>query len=142
MSLFNSSMIGLLFSLFTGTGVGVLLAWYVLPSGRNNQRMQEQLKAAEEKLERYQEDVREHFSKTSNLVNDLTSTYHQLHEHLSMGAYILGNHSLSNDSLRLRDLHFPEFGLTDDSEEPAARLNYSSISLDKKDVLSIEESYA
>jgi uncharacterized membrane-anchored protein YhcB (DUF1043 family) len=140
MELQNYPLIAHLLTFAVGIGVGLLVAWFVLPSGRQSKRLQEQLEATEEKLVRYQDDVREHFSKTSNLVNELTNTYHNLHEHLSLGAYMLGKHSLSNESMRLRDLHFPE--LTEQEQAASSRLNYSSISLDKKDVLSIEESYA
>jgi len=141
MLLKNSGILGFIITFIMGIGVGVLFAWFVLPIGRHGKRLQEQLKATEEKLTRYQNDVQEHFAKTADLINQLTITYHSLHEHLSVGAYTLGNNSLSNESVRLRDLEFPQFELAEKVDPSLQRLHYTSISLDKKDALSIEESY-
>lgn len=137
--------LGFLITLIVGAGCGILLSWFgFLGLGRQGKQMQEQLRATEEKLEHYQQDVHTHFSKTADLINQLTNTYHSLHEHLSIGAYTLGNHSLSNDAIRLRDLTFPQLGLTERKEEEnsARQLDYTNIPLDNPDTTSNEESYA
>ncbi|MGH1461043.1 MAG: YhcB family protein [Neptuniibacter sp.] len=71
-------------ALFVGAVIGYLMG---RSGGSNNQaEIAAQLEDTKKELEEYKEEVTAHFEKTSELVNDLTNSYKDVHEHLATGA--------------------------------------------------------
>lgn len=137
-----SSKIAFFLTFLLGAGIGALVVRFLLPN-QQTKRLEQQLQATEEKLARYQEEVHSHFVKTSDLINNLTATYRDLHEHLSVGAYMLAQQSLPSEIAQLRTLHFPELAQHEAQEVIEPHLPYTSVSLDQKDASTKkEESYA
>ncbi len=69
--------------------VGAVIGFLMGRSGGNNNRQQElseQLESTQKELESYKEQVTGHFEKTAALVNNLTQSYQDVHEHLAKGA--------------------------------------------------------
>ncbi len=72
--------------------VGMLLGFLFGKNGSNASRemkLADELDQAQRELSRYREEVNEHFSKTAELVNGLTSQYQKVHEHLANSAETL-----------------------------------------------------
>jgi uncharacterized protein len=59
------------------------------------QDLETRLQSAEEQLKVYQQEVSEHFLETSRLVNQLTQSYKEVHEHLADSALKLSNPEIS-----------------------------------------------
>ncbi len=72
-------------ALIIGTALGLLIA-----RGNSGSRSQaaliEELNEARQELEDYKIEVSTHFAKTADLVNNLTSSYREVHQHLSTSA--------------------------------------------------------
>lgn len=87
-----------LLCLLTGAGVTatVLYAFRAQLLGRN---LEQRLHHAETSLQGYQRDVAEHFAQTSQLVNNLTQSYREVHEHLASGALKLATPAISREIL-------------------------------------------
>lgn len=68
-----------------GGGVG-----FIVSRARNSdtrvRELEEHLKSLQGKYDHYQEAVTQHFSTSAQLVNNLTSSYREVHEHLVRGA--------------------------------------------------------
>ncbi len=82
-------VIGLV-ALFVGFGAGLLFA----RKGANPEREQElndQVLQSKKELDEYREQVNQHFEQTAALVNQLTESYRQVHQHLAGGAQQLAN---------------------------------------------------
>jgi len=85
-----------LLSLIIGLIIGSTLSR--LLSGKNKQlrTLSEDLKQKNNELQRYQQNVTEHFIKTSELVNNLTQSYKEVHQHLAASAMTLTNSDISS----------------------------------------------
>ena len=69
--------------------VGGIIGFLFGRSGAGNSRqaeLAEQLQTTRNELENYKEDVANHFEKTAELVNNLTNSYQDVHQHLAGGA--------------------------------------------------------
>ncbi|WP_299180941.1 DUF1043 family protein [uncultured Neptuniibacter sp.] len=69
--------------------IGAVIGFLMGRSGGNNNRQTEltqQLEDTRQELESYKSEVAEHFEKTASLVNDLTNSYKDVHQHLAEGA--------------------------------------------------------
>lgn len=84
---------------------GALIGYLMGRSGDNSgqQKLVNQLNEAQQELSEYKEQVNGHFEKTAELVNNLTESYREVHQHLALGSESLckGEHSpaqLDNDS--------------------------------------------
>jgi uncharacterized membrane-anchored protein YhcB (DUF1043 family) len=62
--------------------------------------MAERLQEAEQELSSYRDDVTKHFTETSRLVNNLTQSYRDVHEHLASSAMKLTNPAISQQFTR------------------------------------------
>ncbi|MBR9866231.1 MAG: YhcB family protein [Oceanospirillales bacterium] len=80
-------------ALLAGTLIGYLMG----RSGdtSSQQKLVDQLNEAQRDLSEYKEKVNGHFEKTAELVNNLTESYKQVHQHLAQGSETLcmGEHS-------------------------------------------------
>ncbi len=88
---------GLICSLL-GAGLGVLIA-YVFRTKILGHDLEQRLHETESSMQGYQRDVAEHFSQTSQLVNNLTHAYREVHEHLANGALKLATPAISREIL-------------------------------------------
>lgn len=69
--------------------VGAVIGFLMGRSGGGAQRqaeLAEKLESTQKELDSYKEEVTEHFEKTAALVNNLTNSYKDVHEHLATGA--------------------------------------------------------
>ena len=76
---------------------GALIGYLMGRSGDNSgqQKLVDQLNEAQQELSEYKEQVNGHFEKTADLVNNLTESYREVHQHLAQGSENLckGAHS-------------------------------------------------
>ncbi|MDP2226787.1 MAG: DUF1043 family protein [Moraxellaceae bacterium] len=73
--------------------------------------LEEHMTSLQEKYDRYQESVTEHFSTSAQLVNALTTSYREVHRHLQQGAQTLcadtRRHGSSNPGNAFISLEMP-----------------------------------
>lgn len=84
-----------LISLTVGCVIGVLLTRSFHPQEKYNRDLEQRLQQAEEKMSDYQQEVTEHFAQTSQLVNNLTQSYKDVHEYLANSALKLTTADIS-----------------------------------------------
>lgn len=95
---FSAVVITGLICLLAGAGLGVAVA-YIFRAKILGRDLEQRLHQAENSLQGYQRDVAEHFAQTSQLVNNLTSAYREVHEHLASGALKLATPAISRQIL-------------------------------------------
>jgi uncharacterized protein len=95
---FSAIVITGLICLLAGAGLGVLIA-FIFRAKILGHDLEQRLHEAEGSLQGYQRDVAEHFSQTSQLVNNLTHAYREVHEHLASGALKLATPAISRQIL-------------------------------------------
>jgi len=66
--------------------VGLVIGGLFMYFSQVGKKSENSVKAVEEKLENYQQDVETHFAKTADLIDNLTGSYQQVFEHLSESA--------------------------------------------------------
>ena len=66
-----------------GLVVGAIIMYFASGSSRNEE---EKIAQVEKKLNKYQQDVVQHFETTADLVDDLTQSYKKVFDHLSVSA--------------------------------------------------------
>lgn len=69
---------------------GIWLGRYTAPGVEKARALEQERDEARAELQRYREDVRNHFEKTAHLFNQVTTGYRQLYEHLAEGSERLG----------------------------------------------------
>lgn len=87
-----------LISLLAGAGLGAFLL-YLFRAQVYSRELEQRLHEAENSLKSYQRDVVEHFAQTSQLVNNLTQSYRDVHEHLANSALKLATPAISRQIL-------------------------------------------
>lgn len=90
-------------ALIVGGAVGAVLVKSLHPQEQQNREMETRLENAENKLVDYQQEVSEHFAETSQLVNNLTQSYKDVHEHLANSALNLTNPDISRQLIDAGD---------------------------------------
>jgi len=95
---FSALVITGLLCLLSGAAIGAVVL-YVFRTQILGRDLEQRLHEAESSLQGYQRDVAEHFSQTSQLVNNLTSAYREVHEHLADGALKLATPAISRKIL-------------------------------------------
>ncbi|MGD8174611.1 YhcB family protein [Marinimicrobium sp. ARAG 43.8] len=88
-----------------GGGVLGAVLYRLTESRSQNKTLEERVQKAESELKRYQQDVAEHFAKTSDLVNNLTQSYRDVYEHLANSALKLTTPALSRQILDSANTH-------------------------------------
>ena len=87
-----------LLCLLAGAGIGAVVL-YIFRAQILGRDLEQRLHEAENSLQGYQRDVAEHFAQTSQLVNNLTHAYREVHEHLANGALKLATPAISRQIL-------------------------------------------
>lgn len=96
-----SALIGAALASFViGCIIGALLTRTLSPQQQKARTLEGQLQDSEKKLTEYQQEVTEHFAQTAELVNNLTQSYRDVHEHLSSDALKLANVDISRQLLK------------------------------------------
>lgn len=94
----STLLIGLL-CLATGLVIGFVMARTLHPKERERKDLEEKFQQSQDQIKDYQQEVTEHFMKTSELVNNLSHSYRDVHEHLSTGAMRLTNTEISQQMI-------------------------------------------
>ena len=89
--------------LICGGVVGAFLMFALRPQEKINRELEAQLLESEAKLRDYQHEVTQHFIDTSQLINNMTRSYRDVHEHLASSALKLGNADLSRQITQAGD---------------------------------------
>jgi hypothetical protein len=87
-------------ALIFGCLVGILLTRTLSPQEQKARDLESKLKHSEEKLIQYQQEVTQHFAQTANLVNNLTQSYKDVHDHLANDALKFANVDISRQLLK------------------------------------------
>lgn len=66
--------------------VGLVIGGVFMFFAQRGKTSDKSVKDVEAKLENYQQDVEKHFAKTADLIDNLTSSYQEVFEHLSESA--------------------------------------------------------
>lgn len=82
-------VISAVIALIAGLGLGLLLGRRSAPDGQRLRDMEHKLDQAMQDKRAYEDDVVEHFSSTARLLNSLTESYREVHNHLASGASTL-----------------------------------------------------
>ena len=90
----STLIITALFCLAIGASLGAF-ALYLFRHQVLGRDLEQRLHQAESELQAYQRNVAEHFAQTSELVNNLTQAYREVHEHLAEGALKLATPAIS-----------------------------------------------
>ena len=72
-----------------GLAAGYLIALKTGASQQSQRLLKDQLNEMKEQQESYQHEVSEHFVETAGLLNQLTTSYRDVHNHLAKGAQLL-----------------------------------------------------
>lgn len=102
---FTTLIISGLICLIAGAGISAAVLYFFRAQilGRD---LEQRLHQAENSLQGYQRDVAEHFAQTSQLVNNLTQAYREVHEHLANGALKLATPAISRQILDSANSNF------------------------------------
>ncbi|MBB3169143.1 YhcB family protein [Simiduia aestuariiviva] len=96
-------MLTVLTCLLLGGVIGAFMMFALRPQEKINRELESQLMEAESRLREYQQEVTQHFVDTSQLINNLTRSYRDVHEHLAASAMKLGNADLSRQIAQAGD---------------------------------------
>lgn len=86
-------------SLILGCIIGAVLTRTLSPQEQKARSLETKLQDSEKQLSQYQQEVTQHFAQTANLVNSLTQSYKDVHEHLVGDALKLANVDISRQLL-------------------------------------------
>jgi hypothetical protein len=82
-------------SLIVGLAVGAWLINKLSPSQQNRKALEKHIQKLQRQQQDYQDEVNQHFSKTAELLNQMTESYRDVHNHLAKSASQLTSHGIS-----------------------------------------------
>ena len=86
MEVTNIELIGGAVLLLLGLGIGILLGRRSSPQSQKNRDVERKLDQILQDKKAYEDEVVEHFTDTAKLLNSLTDSYRDVHNHLAKGA--------------------------------------------------------
>ncbi len=86
-----------------GLAAGYLIALRAAPSQQSQRQLEEHLNQMKQQQEDYQHEVSEHFVETADLLNQLTTSYRDVHNHLAKGAQLLAGDNAKKTLKELPD---------------------------------------
>lgn len=87
-------------SLIIGAVIGAAIAQRSGSSQRTQRQLETQLDDMKQQAESYQHEVTEHFNETAELLNQLTASYRDVHNHLAKGAQTLVGEGKTRQSIK------------------------------------------
>ncbi len=87
-------------ALIFGCLLGVLLNRTLSSQEQKARALKTKLQDSEKQLLQYQQEVTQHFAQTANLVNTLTQSYKDVHEHLASDALKFANVDITRQLLK------------------------------------------
>ena len=99
--------------LLAGMALGGVLTHFLHPALRQQREGSQREQASQQQLRDYQAQVAEHFTETAELLNRMTASYREVHNHLARGAQQLcgegaGRHLLARSPVHELDYVQPE----------------------------------
>jgi uncharacterized membrane-anchored protein YhcB (DUF1043 family) len=82
---------------------GYFIALRTAPSQKSQRQLESHLSEMQQQQEDYQHEVSDHFIETADLLNQLTSNYRDVHNHLAKGAQRLAGNNASESLKALSD---------------------------------------
>ena len=123
MELLNSFWFVLIAAFAAGCVIGAVLYGALSHGTRDARKLKSDLEKSEAEFEAYKSSVSSHFSKTSELVNDLTQDYVKVYKHLAEGAQILGDPRGGMDALEQQGKVLLSVADTSDGDDISAAEN-------------------
>ena len=77
-----------------GLMIGIILGQRRSVAGKAQREMEHHLAQLQKQQQTYQAEVKEHFTETAKLVDQLTSSYRDVHNHLAQGAHLLAGETV------------------------------------------------
>ncbi len=114
MDLLTSNLSSTLIILAVGIIIGAAISKIFNRSGKTSE-LQKNLEETKEQFENYQQEVGAHFQTTADLVNKLTESYREVHQHLSQGAQTLAQ----NTAATLENSQFKALGDNTNEASPS-----------------------
>lgn len=82
-------------SVTAGLIAGAWLINKLSPSQQNRKALEQHIQKLQRQQQDYQDQVNQHFSKTAELLNQMTESYRDVHNHLARSAADLTSHGIS-----------------------------------------------
>ncbi|CAH0993344.1 hypothetical protein SIN8267_03492 [Sinobacterium norvegicum] len=98
-STFEAIIIAALFALI-GAIIGAFASSRLSSGSRANNDLSDELANTKKELDEYQQQVEDHFLETAKLVDELTKSYRDVHNHLAQGASELLNEEIIEQPLK------------------------------------------
>ena len=86
MEVTNIEIIGGAVLLLLGLGIGMLLGRRTSPQSQKGREVERKLDQVLQDKKAYEDEVVEHFTDTAKMLNSLTESYREVHNHLAKGA--------------------------------------------------------
>lgn len=110
----NTLLVVCLLTAAVGLLAGFLLSQRKGSSGKAQRQLESHLTELQQQQQTYQTEVTEHFEETAKLLDQLTSSYRDVHNHLAQGAHLLAEESVG-ESLQM----LPEIESKKETLEPS-----------------------
>lgn len=108
-----------------GLAAGFLFARHTAPGEKSRRQMETRLQELQEQQQDYQQQVSEHFVGTAQLLNQLTGSYRDVHNHLAKGARTLAGDNDNSSLVTLPDTTHSEQDQAASPEEVNPPLDYA-----------------
>lgn len=102
-------------ALIIGAVIGAAIAQRSGASQRTQRQLETQLEDMKQQAESYQHEVTEHFNETAELLNQLTSSYRDVHTHLAKGAQTLVGEGKTRQTIKQLGADSEQADKSDDS---------------------------
>lgn len=123
-------------TLIVGLVIGILAASRLLPAKQENRDLQKELTETRDRMDSYRGEVAEHFQQSAKMLEQLSDSYRDIHNHLAQGANTLLERPVTQGPLlqKIGDNHEPEVEV--DTSNVAPPLDYAPKTGEKSGVLS------
>jgi hypothetical protein len=87
-------------SLVVGIIIGIVGARLLSANGKKTAKMEKHLTDTENKMNAYKQEVSQHFEKTAMLIDELSESYRNVHNHLADAAHSLSDAPYTSTSIK------------------------------------------
>ncbi len=112
----------IILAFLAGLLLGMVPAIFTLRENRRAKQLQRELDELKSTHTAYREEVKQHFTQTSDLFQELTTNYRNVYEHLAKGA-----HSLCSEQQDIPRLDLPETKLLDNEKDAEWEANAGAV---------------